>query len=58
MSAGSEIELPPGQAISAAPPLTEFRARVGKGVFAPADREFVVRQAAAVIDGVYVHLWQ
>lgn len=58
MSVGSEIELPPGQAISAAPLLTEFRAQVGKGVFTPADREFVVRQAAAVIDDVYVHLLQ
>ena len=58
MSVGSGIELPPGQAISTAPLLTEFRAQVGKGVLRPADREFVVRQAAAMIDRVYVHLWQ
>jgi hypothetical protein len=58
MSVGSEIELPAGQAISAAPLLTDFRAQVGKGVFTPADREFVLRQAAAIIDDVYVHLWQ
>jgi C-terminal processing protease CtpA/Prc len=57
MSVGSEIELPPGQTVSTALPLTEFRAQIGKGVFTPADREFVVRQAAAVIDDVYVHLW-
>jgi hypothetical protein len=58
MSVGSEIELPPGQTISTAPPLAQFREQVAKGVFTLADREFVVRQAAAVIDSVYVHLWQ
>jgi C-terminal processing protease CtpA/Prc len=62
MSVGSPLATPdPGpaaQALAAAPLLAEFRAAVEAGVFTPEDREFVVQQAAAVIDGVYVHLWQ
>jgi Peptidase family S41 len=46
------------QALAAAPLLADFRAAVEAGVLTAADREFVVQQAAAVIDGVYVHLWQ
>jgi C-terminal processing protease CtpA/Prc len=58
MSVGPEIELPPGRTVSTAPLLEEVRPQIGKDAFTLSDREFVLRQAAAVIDDVYVHLWQ
>jgi hypothetical protein len=58
MPVGSQRADPLVQVLAAAPLLADFRAAIGPGVFTPADREFVVRQAVSVIDGVYVHLWQ
>jgi Peptidase family S41 len=55
MSVDSQLTDPTVQPLAAAPLLAEFRAAVAAGVFTLTDREFVVGQAAAVIDGVYAH---
>src|SRR6266511_3311364 len=46
------------EALAAAPLLTEFRTQLDQVSMTAAERDLVARQAAALIDEVYVHLWQ
>ena len=46
------------EALAAAPLLTEFRTQLDQVSMTAAERDLVARQAATLIDEVYVHLWQ
>jgi C-terminal processing protease CtpA/Prc len=56
MSSPAEIGLVPGHDLGEVHSLPEFRAVTAHDAITQAERELLVDQAAAMIDGVYVHL--
>ena len=51
-------EVPPGIEVEAVRTMPQFREAIAQAPFSMADREVLVQQAAAMLDGIYVHLAQ